>query len=349
MADSYHDHFDQHPPVSCNTAAPPGLCCARRLAAPSRARLAHCLGCRHSHRTDGGNCAPTSCLVKPMSGRAEGGARLLPSRHCLDLGRQPGIGKAVTPSGIAPRLAALVETVKSVNGFEAVGGNSLELLENSNIAIERLVDEIDQARESVHVCFYIWLTDNNGLKMVDALKRAAARGVTCRVIADSLGSRHFITSPEWREMQQAGVKTVASLRIGNPLVHLLSGRLDLRNHRKIVVIDNCITYCGSQNCADPGIPRQGALRAMGRRDAAAGGPGGTPEPVPFRHPLDGVGAGKSVAAASCAIAARCWKRHCASVGHRPDGAAFGHARDIRLRHLCGRTRADRHHALLCSR
>ena len=42
-----------------------------------------------------------------------------------------------------------------------------------------------------------------------------------------------------------------ALPIGNPLIRALRGRIDLRNHRKIVVIDNRVTYCGSQNCADP--------------------------------------------------------------------------------------------------
>ena len=51
-------------------------------------------------------------------------------------------------------------------------------------------------------------------------------------------------------MQQAFAWRVA-LPIGNPLLRPLKGRIDLRNHRKIVVIDNRITYCGSQNCADP--------------------------------------------------------------------------------------------------
>jgi cardiolipin synthase len=43
----------------------------------------------------------------------------------------------------------------------------------------------------------------------------------------------------------------AGLPIGNPLLRPFQGRIDLRNHRKIVVIDGHITYCGSQNCADP--------------------------------------------------------------------------------------------------
>lgn len=52
-------------------------------------------------------------------------------------------------------------------------------------------------------------------------------------------------------MQDAGVKLGRALRMPNPLLLPLAGRLDLRNHRKILIIDNRVTYCGSQNCADP--------------------------------------------------------------------------------------------------
>jgi cardiolipin synthase len=51
-------------------------------------------------------------------------------------------------------------------------------------------------------------------------------------------------------MLAAGVRLARALPVGNPLVRAFKGRIDLRNHRKIVVIDNRIAYCGSQNCAD---------------------------------------------------------------------------------------------------
>jgi len=95
------------------------------------------------------------------------------------------------------------------------------------------------------------LPDNNGCKVVEALKRAAARGITCRAMADGLGSRFMIDSKHWQAMHETGVRLASALPIGNPLLRPLGGRIDLRNHRKIVVIDNLITYCGSQNCADP--------------------------------------------------------------------------------------------------
>jgi cardiolipin synthase len=140
---------------------------------------------------------------------------------------------------------------QSISGFYPVGGNSAVLLPNSNAAIDALVADIDAATEHVHVLFYIWLADQNGTKVVESLKRAAARGVTCRVMADDLGSRAIIRSEHWRSMRAAGVRVAAGLAIGNPFLRPLEGRIDLRNHRKIVVIDDRITYCGSQNCADP--------------------------------------------------------------------------------------------------
>jgi cardiolipin synthase len=147
--------------------------------------------------------------------------------------------------------AHLFQVGKTINGFDPVGGNHARLMQDSNASIDAMVTDIDAAQDHVHVAFYIWLPDNNGCKIVQALIRAAARGVACRAIADDLGSRTMIDSAQWRSMREAGVLLAAALPIGNPLLRPLKGRIDLRNHRKIVVIDNRVTYCGSQNCADP--------------------------------------------------------------------------------------------------
>jgi len=145
----------------------------------------------------------------------------------------------------------LFRTGHSINGFDPIGGNSARLMKDSNTAIDSMVADIDAATDHVHLIFYIWLTDNNGMKMVEALKRAAKRGVKCRAMADDLGSRKMISSPHWKEMQDADVHVAVALPIGNILLRPIKGRLDLRNHRKILIIDGRITYCGSQNCADP--------------------------------------------------------------------------------------------------
>jgi cardiolipin synthase len=149
------------------------------------------------------------------------------------------------------RYAHLFQLGKTINGFHPVDGNQARLLPDSNAAIDAMVADIDAAREHVHLLFYIWLPDNNGCKIVEALKRAAARGVTCRAMADSLGSRLMTQSEHWRSMRKTGVHLGVALAIGNPLLRPLKRRIDLRNHRKIVVVDHAVTYCGSQNCADP--------------------------------------------------------------------------------------------------
>lgn len=139
---------------------------------------------------------------------------------------------------------------EAISGYKAVGGNSAALMADSDATIDAMVTDIDAAQDHVHVMFYIWLADTNGMKMVDALIRAAARGVRCRAMVDDLGSHDFLRSQAWKDMAGAGVQVARALKIGNPLLRIFDGRIDLRNHRKIVVIDNQVTYCGSQNCAD---------------------------------------------------------------------------------------------------
>jgi cardiolipin synthase len=147
--------------------------------------------------------------------------------------------------------AHLFRVGQSISGYAPVGGNRARLMTDSDAAIDEMIADIDAATRHVHLMFYIWLPDGNGRKMVEALKRAAARGVACRAMVDDLGSRALIKSPYWTEMEAAGVTLARALKVGNPLLRAFDGRVDLRNHRKILVIDNRVTYCGSQNCADP--------------------------------------------------------------------------------------------------
>jgi cardiolipin synthase len=168
-----------------------------------------------------------------------------------DVAETPG-AKATNLQPVIPdRYAPVFRVGHSVNSFEPAGGNRGRLLPDSNATIASLVTDIDAAKEHVHLTFYIWLPDNNGLKVVEALKRAAARKVACRAMVDALGSRILIASEHWQALREAGVQVATALPIANLLLRPLRGRIDLRNHRKIVVIDNSITYCGSQNCADP--------------------------------------------------------------------------------------------------
>ena len=167
------------------------------------------------------------------------------------LARMPEYEGGGTEAIIPQHYTNLFRLGHSVSGFWPVGGNTGLLLHDSNATIDAMVADIDAAKQHVHLLFYIWLADNNGCKMIEAVKRAAARGVACRVMVDDLGSRALVRSHHWAAMREAGIKVKSGLAIGNPLFRIFTSRIDLRNHRKIVVIDGNITYCGSQNCADP--------------------------------------------------------------------------------------------------
>jgi cardiolipin synthase len=163
----------------------------------------------------------------------------------------PALPPTAPVTALPATAAQLFRVGQSISGFAPCNGNRAELLADSNATIDCLVADIDAARHHVHLLFYIWLPDHNGSRVAQALMRAAQRGVACRALADDVGSRLLLRSTLWQQMQAVGVQLAAALPVGNPLLRPFSGRIDLRNHRKIVVIDHYTGYCGSQNCADP--------------------------------------------------------------------------------------------------
>lgn len=150
-----------------------------------------------------------------------------------------------------PALAApVIAANRATTGFGATTGNHTMLLAEDDSAIDDLVAAIDGARDHLHMLFYIWLDDSSGRAVARAAIRAAGRGVKVRAVIDAFGSRSFGRSAAWREMRAAGCECVEALPLGLPIIGGLFQRMDLRNHRKIVVIDNCLGFTGSRNCSD---------------------------------------------------------------------------------------------------
>ena len=160
----------------------------------------------------------------------------------------------VADSGAAPdieRWGGASAFASTINGFGVAEGNRGELLESPEGARARLIADVEAAKTSVDVLYYIWLDDNTGRAMADALIAAVQRGVRCRAMVDAIGSSRMIKSETWARMKAAGVETAIALPIKDLIGTMFSRRIDLRNHRKISVIDGHILHCGSQNCADP--------------------------------------------------------------------------------------------------
>ena len=127
-------------------------------------------------------------------------------------------------------------------------GNRLQLVTGAQDFVGALVNDIDNAREHVHLLFYIYLEDRVGRAVGDALVRAEARGVECRLLVDHVGSSEFLKSELCRELKRAGVQVVRALR--THITQIASIRFDMRNHRKIAVLDGKVGYTGSHNVAE---------------------------------------------------------------------------------------------------
>jgi len=120
--------------------------------------------------------------------------------------------KAADFTGSAANVDRLIDPIYrpafryavSINGFHTSDGNAAELMADGDATRARLVADIDAATRHVHVLYYIWLDDNTGSDVAAALIRAAQRGVTCRAMADGLGSRALIKSRLWQRMKEAG-------------------------------------------------------------------------------------------------------------------------------------------------
>ena len=152
---------------------------------------------------------------------------------------------------LPPSFESTFRTASAVNGLPLTSMTSAHLQENTNAAVTAMIADIAQAKETVHVAFYIWLTDTNGTRIALALIDAATRGVSVRAMADAIGSKDLIRSPLWIEMGKLGVKLKVMLPTRVDFLPFLTSRIDLRNHRKLAIIDSAITYIGSQNMADP--------------------------------------------------------------------------------------------------
>lgn len=190
-------------------------------------------------------------LGRHLTGRHQPVARFLRKRWPTDTHVLEALG---TPGNIdtliSPRWQGVFRYAASINRFHPLPGCRAEVLSDNEATLARMLADMDAAEHEINVLYYIWLTDGTGNDIAQALIRAARRGVTCRAMVDGLGSRALTRTPLWKEMREAGVQVAVALPVSNPLKIILTSRIDLRNHRKITVIDGHVTYVGSQNCAD---------------------------------------------------------------------------------------------------
>ncbi len=138
-------------------------------------------------------------------------------------------------------------------------GNSAFLDTGYESALQAIAADIDSARDFVHVEFYLLAHDTTTAPVFDAMERAVARGVTVRVLLDHIGSWG---SPGYRRTLTKLTDIGAQWHLMLP-VQPFRGRYqrpDLRNHRKLVVVDGRVGWAGSQNLIDPSYNKRANRR-----------------------------------------------------------------------------------------
>ncbi len=153
---------------------------------------------------------------------------------------------------LPPEFLQAVRLAENLGDFPILGGNHVELLPDYDGAVGRLIADIAAARRHVNLLYYLFADDKIGNRVADALIAAARRGVVCRLLLDSFASRRALRTLAPR-LRAAGVEVVAVLPLG--FFRRKAARLDLRNHRKIAVLDGRIAYVGSQNIVDADFKR----------------------------------------------------------------------------------------------
>jgi cardiolipin synthase len=161
--------------------------------------------------------------------------------------RARGAPASAEPDGAVERLLASY-------GVPAPSAeNCFELLPSGIDSYQRIVGLIESARSSIHIATYILGTDQGSRELVECLTRKAREGVSVRVLIDSLGSwrlsRRFLAS-----LVAAGGEVASFM----PVLNLFRGRANLRNHRKLVVIDSRSALTGGINLAWPYIGPPGS-------------------------------------------------------------------------------------------
>lgn len=171
-------------------------------------------------------------------------------------------------AGMAPRyVVSAARLTRNLTGFPMLDGNNVEFITDYRESMRRMAEEIDGAQHYVHVIFYIIADDPEDRQgysslVLDALERAHARGVTVRVLFDHIAS---LRVRGYRGLRRRLDRSGLDYRLAMPVLPLRGKyqRPDLRNHRKILVVDGLVGFTGSQNLIEPGYKRPSAHR-MGR-------------------------------------------------------------------------------------
>lgn len=157
--------------------------------------------------------------------------------------------KDVLDAGLPNNITTLERANALVTASPVIGGNSISLFQNGTEAYPRMLEAIGAAKTSVVLASYIFARDKTGKAFADALVAAQQRGVEVRVLVDGIGSGYF-WSPIFRSLKRAGVPTGRFLHEWLPWQMPF---INLRNHKKILIVDGVLGFTGGMNISDENV------------------------------------------------------------------------------------------------
>lgn len=184
-----------------------------------------------------------------LFGRPATSMRLIPRDFQREINRMPlqhtdfGYHKALLED---PYYGALGKLLYNSDDRTVLAASSMSVITVGKDKYERLFEDIRSAQCEIHMMYYIIASDELGVKLRDLLVVKALEGVKVRVLYDGLGSFWSDIKGFWRPLRRAGGEVHAFLPVRLPFIDL---RINYRNHRKVVVIDQCIGYLGGMNVA----------------------------------------------------------------------------------------------------
>lgn len=139
-------------------------------------------------------------------------------------------------------------------GLGVYDHHTLTLMTDADHIFASLLADIRAANTMILLEFYIVSPQGRVIELLEALMAATQRGVSVHLLADSVGSHAFFRSSWVNKLKDAGVFVHESLPVG--LFKTIVKRIDIRNHRKLAIFDNCYGYTGSFNLIDPDFFKQ---------------------------------------------------------------------------------------------
>jgi cardiolipin synthase len=166
------------------------------------------------------------------------------------------------PSGLSSlqyeRYAPIIKQNKALGKLPAQRGNTVAIIDNYQAIIDDTIAHIHQAKEYIYIEYFILALDDTTSPFYDALAGAVQRGVDVYVLFDAMGSRKYKGYKKMmRRLDTIGVRWQKMLPLRLSINHY--NRPDLRNHRKIVVIDDSVAYMGSFNMIDRAYQRRDGI------------------------------------------------------------------------------------------